>query len=260
MKFIPFLALVMLTVTGASAQSSVHIRTGGPLGDELFDDNVVTGRPFTAEVAVQTTQTLAEGNRVIDRRVLVLARDSEGRTRREESVDSSQDPQRTRFVFISDPVAGRSYVLGPDHVARKLPVAGQSAPSRQPRTSARVGAAEPDPQALHLQRFSTSGAQPYGPLDAGKTEDLGSQEIAGIQAQGIRTTLVIAAGQAGNENMLTITDERWHSPDLQVVVLAKHNDPRFGETSYRLTNMQRVEPPASLFQIPSGYTVEGGAR
>jgi hypothetical protein len=37
--------------------------------------------------------------------------------------------------------------------------------------------------------------------------------------------------------------------------MTKRSDPRFGETVYRLTNIQRTEPPASLFELPSDYTV-----
>jgi hypothetical protein len=59
---------------------------------------------------------------------------------------------------------------------------------------------------------------------------------------------------------LAIITERWYSQDLQATVLARHSDPRFGSSSYQLTNVQQVEPPASLFQIPSGYTIEGAGQ
>jgi hypothetical protein len=38
------------------------------------------------------------------------------------------------------------------------------------------------------------------------------------------------------------------------VILSKHRDPRYGETIYRLTNINRNEPSASLFQPPADYT------
>jgi hypothetical protein len=53
-----------------------------------------------------------------------------------------------------------------------------------------------------------------------------------------------------------IVTEQWYSKDLEATVLAKRNDPRFGISSYQLTNVQRIEPLASLFQVPSGYTIE----
>ena len=38
-----------------------------------------------------------------------------------------------------------------------------------------------------------------------------------------------------------------------MVVLLKHNDPRFGETVFRLTNVTRTEPSPELFAEPQGY-------
>jgi len=37
--------------------------------------------------------------------------------------------------------------------------------------------------------------------------------------------------------------------------MTKHSDPRFGETTYRLTNINRSEPARELFELPAGYTV-----
>jgi hypothetical protein len=50
-------------------------------------------------------------------------------------------------------------------------------------------------------------------------------------------------------------NETWYSPELQMVILSKRSDPRFGETTYRVTNIVRSEPDAALFQVPSEYTV-----
>jgi len=40
------------------------------------------------------------------------------------------------------------------------------------------------------------------------------------------------------------------------VVMSKHSDPRTGELTYRLTNINRSEPAHSLFEIPSDYTLK----
>src|SRR5207249_9818645 len=84
-----------------------------------------------------------------------------------------------------------------------------------------------------------------------KTESLGTQTINSVTAQGTRYTRTIPAGQIGNEQPIIIVSERWYSPDLQIVVMSKRSDPRFGETTYQLTNLQRSEPAASLFQVPA---------
>ena len=56
-------------------------------------------------------------------------------------------------------------------------------------------------------------------------------------------------------------DEEWRSPELNLLVLTKHSDPRTGESSYRLQNIIRAEPDRSLFMVPPDYTVrETGIR
>lgn len=89
-----------------------------------------------------------------------------------------------------------------------------------------------------------------------KSEALGKQVIEGVEAEGTRTTITIPAGEIGNERAIEMVSERWYSPELQVVVMTKHSDPRMGETSYRLTNINRSEQPKSLFEVPADYTVK----
>jgi hypothetical protein len=42
--------------------------------------------------------------------------------------------------------------------------------------------------------------------------------------------------------------EQWYGKDLKVVIEATYKDPRTGETKYRLREIQRDEPDASLFR------------
>lgn len=88
------------------------------------------------------------------------------------------------------------------------------------------------------------------------TESLGKQMIEGVEAEGTRSTVTFPAGAMGNERPINIVSERWYSPELQTVVMTKHSDPRFGETSYRLTNINRNEPARMLFEVPSDYTLK----
>jgi hypothetical protein len=91
-----------------------------------------------------------------------------------------------------------------------------------------------------------------------KTESLGKQVIEGVEAEGVRSVITIPEGKIGNDRPLEIVSERWDSPELQTVVLSKHNDPRFGETVYRLTNINRAEPAQTLFEVSADYKVEEG--
>jgi TonB family protein len=87
-------------------------------------------------------------------------------------------------------------------------------------------------------------------------EKLGRQTIEGVEADGTRITVTIPAGTMGNERPINIVTEHWYAPELQTVVMTKHSDPRFGETSYRLTNINRSEPAHSLFEVPPDFEIK----
>ena len=82
--------------------------------------------------------------------------------------------------------------------------------------------------------------------------------IQGVSAQGKRVTRAIPAGKEGNEKEIDIVTETWYSPDLQVVVMSKTSDPRFGDSVYQLNAITRTEPDPALFAVPSDYTVKEG--
>ena len=93
-----------------------------------------------------------------------------------------------------------------------------------------------------------------------RTEDLGDQSYEGISAHGTRTITTIPAGAIGNERPIEITYEKWFSNELQMVVYSKQSDPRTGEHTYRLTNINRSEPDPSLFKVPTGFKVVSGGQ
>jgi hypothetical protein len=100
-------------------------------------------------------------------------------------------------------------------------------------------------------------AQRAAPRGAGVLSPLGSKDIEGVRANGERTTWTIEAGKIGNEKPIQITREVWTSPDLLLTVLTRDADPRRGETIYRLANLKRGEPDATLMKVPSDYEVRG---
>ena len=104
---------------------------------------------------------------------------------------------------------------------------------------------------LTTMRFETAK------LGKGVTTSLGSREFDGVKAEGKSTVWTIAAGEIGNKNPINVTSESWYSPELQVTVMSRYNDPRTGETVYRLANIRRVEPAPDLFKVPEGYEVKG---
>ncbi|HMQ04736.1 MAG TPA: hypothetical protein PKD26_12530 [Pyrinomonadaceae bacterium] len=96
---------------------------------------------------------------------------------------------------------------------------------------------------------------PAKPKYETRTERLGVQVVEGIEAEGTRTVTTIPAGEIGNERPIEIVYEMWYSNELQLVVMSRHSDPRFGEQTYRLTNIIRSEPDPSLFELPNGFKV-----
>ena len=224
----------------------------GPMGPrmdilgfgEMHPGKVVAGAPYSAVAVTETKQTLADGN-TIDRKVQTnVYRDSQGRTRRETTfsavgpLTASGEPRS--MVMIHDPVTSTAYALHADtKVAEQLPAPagrGKRAGQLQDRFKA------------HMQQQIANGTL--------KEEDLGTQTINGVVAQGTRYTGTIPAGQEGNAKPITIVNERWYSPELQIVVKSTRSNPLLGETTYTLTNVQRAEPAASLFTVPSDYTVK----
>jgi hypothetical protein len=224
--------------------------------------NTVTGEPYSAQAVTQTTQTLADGNRIVNSTTASIYRDAEGRVRREQSLPNigpytAQDaPVQT--IFISDPVAGVNYSLNPsEHVAIKLPAppivastSGRTITMQRIAAGGPAGLTASSPLPTFIYR-ATSAAPPNPPM----VEQLGAQSIQGVQAEGTRTTLTIPAGQIGNSQPIQIVDEVWRSPDLQVIVQSTHSDPRMGTTSYTLENVSRADPSPALFQVPADYTI-----
>jgi hypothetical protein len=237
---------------------------------------VVKDAPYSAEAVTEITQTLADGNRIVQKNAATIYRDSQGRTRREQTLGAIgplavQAAQPLRVITISDPVAGVSYTLDPQtQTAAKIPLgsavttsaAGGAGPAGH-ATGDVIFMAAPNPQpqpAPGRAVVRTTVIRHAGAGEQGKAEQLGTQVIEGVEAQGTREIVTIPAGEIGNERPIEVTSERWYSPRLQTVVMSKRNDPRMGETVYRLTNINLGEPAASLFQVPAGYTVKEGPQ
>jgi hypothetical protein len=253
-------------------------------GDQTFeyvasgmriDGGVVKNAPYSAQAITESTQTLPDGNRISRKTSASLYRDSEGRTRREETMGmgASINGEPVQSVFINDPVAGTSLVLDPrNKVARSMP------PMKMPplppgpppdgagnvmfmRSGAFSAAAQASPDAGMVAKKEAEASMLIGPglatatlgRDAQK-ESLGTQVIEGVQAEGTRTTMTIPAGAIGNDLPIKIVSERWYSPELKTVVMSRHSDPRMGDTVYQLTNVNRSEPARSMFEAPGDYT------
>jgi hypothetical protein len=79
--------------------------------------------------------------------------------------------------------------------------------------------------------------------------------MEGLMVEGFRTTTTWPLGAQGNDRPIVATHESWASEDLKTDVLTKISDPRFGETTFKLTKIERTEPDPALFQVPPDYTI-----
>jgi len=111
------------------------------------------------------------------------------------------------------------------------------------------------PQVAPLPGTHTMHFEGHSHAGPGVTKKVGPKEIEGVKAEGTQTTWTIAPGKVGNSKPIDITRETWTSPDLQVTVYSRYNDPRTGESIYRLAAIKRAEPAADLFKLPEGYKV-----
>jgi hypothetical protein len=241
---------------------------------------MVKNAPYSADIVTESTQTLADGNHIRQSTTAKFYRDSEGRTRSEQSVNLNglaANANLPQVVFINDPVAGVNYALNTkDRTAAKAnwtprgrsggmrgghggpPPDQAQAQDGPPRRGPGPSGAGPGPNGAG----PGAGPRPHG-LDSQniKTESLGRQSIEGVQADGTRTTLSIPAGRMGNDLSIQIVTEIWYSPELHTEVLYKHSDPRTGETTRKLANVSRSEPSRTLFEPPPDYKVtESGDR
>ncbi len=289
-----FMALITGSLFAQQETNKVWIRSAGGPAQSISASTAspVVGSPYSATVVNESTQTLADGNRIVERNTGTTARDSQGRTRNDAALPAIGNLSAAgmpHLAFIVDPVAQTSFTLNLDEKTAHVmsgkmlanggkvlmtgvppplpPLAGAVASGGIAGgvvTSAIVAGAAPLPappaggvtMAFRMRKDDLAKEQAET-----KTEDLGSQVIEGVNAHGVRTTRTIPAGEVGNEKPLDIVTEVWTSPDLKMIVMSKRSDPRTGEQTFQLTNIVQAEPDASLFTIPSDFkTVDAGSQ
>jgi hypothetical protein len=264
-----------LTTGSNGAHGTMHFR-------EPFYRGTITGAPYSGETSDEHVQTLADGTRIAQTfPVKKIYRDSMGRTREERPVfmgpverhpDLAKSPT---LVEINDPVAHFRYVFILDEPV----VHRQVLPDTPPHASmqgeglhavvggttgmvvAAGGSGENEtPPAAPVRASAPSAAAHHRVDDPNRpqmtAEDLGTQNIEGIQAEGKKYTQIWPVGAVGNDRPITSVSEIWTSPDLKEVILRKSDDPRRGEETHKLVNISRSEPDASLFEPPLGSTVK----
>lgn len=258
---------VAISQNGGPGPGQVAVRVSGFAGGP---GAVVQGEPYSATLTNESVETLADGNRIVQSGTGTIARDSQGRTRRDMSmppIGNLSAANAPHIVMIEDPVAQAVYTLNlTDKTAQKMP-----APPMPPGARSAAGPEAGDAFYMQMGKVTASpAALPPPPMvkevfltkeqGAAATEDLGSQTMEGVYVTGVRTTRTIPAGQIGNEKPISIVTEVWTSPDLKTIVYSKRDDPRMGEQTFKLTNISRSEPDPSLFTVPSDFKIVEGPK
>lgn len=265
-------------VIAAGPEKNVTFFANGP-------QKLVKNAPYMADSVTESVQTLADGNRIVNTNKSSFARDSEGRTRRETTIQSLGNVGSTSApivsVFIDDPVAKLSYSLNP-----RAKVAFKSKTdkpegmtfTRKIETAGPAGGTKGSVATATIEREVIFRTESDGAIVAGghmpmtamqvrsdvkkanvRKEDLGTKTIEGVSARGTRMTMTIPAGEAGNERAIEAVTESWFSEELKATVLNIHTDPRMGTVTTRLANVRMGEPGKSLFEPPADYKVEEAA-
>jgi hypothetical protein len=257
--------------TRGVAQGSMGFAGSGFMGSP------VTGAPYSAQRVSEHVQVAADGTRFTqNNRQETIYRDSQGRLRTERSMMMGPNaPADVPMVIeIQDPVAGFSYTLDAQNKVAHRVVLQTPEMRRQAPTGigggggARVGGGVAAGVGGGVETSNTRAGVLTGMIPAPaagavtsrsrpemQQEDLGTQVIEGVVAQGHRSTMAWAAGTQGNDRPFQVVNENWFSPDLKEMVLSKTIDPRSGESTTKLINISRNEPSADLFIPPAGYQV-----
>lgn len=194
------------------------------------------GRPFSARDHIVWYRNLEDGTVTATELYALVARDGQGRIYREHRsfipVDSNQESRQSDLVIL-DPVSHTSTTCV---IAKRRCVF----------------------ESYHAKtKFSLN---PDGLFDNGlrflTRVNLGRDVIDGVDVNGTRETLQIAATAAGSNQTLITTHDFWYSSALQVNLKVTRKDPRLGTQVLQFVDLSMTEPDPKLFQVPSGFVVQ----
>jgi hypothetical protein len=274
-RIVLVVAIVAMAIVPASAQVTTQgtiTGSSGFSGSASFGPQhpvgpAVTGAPYSGEEVTENVKILTDGTHITQKMMgRKVWRDSEGRTRTERPIGMGPNqPSIPVIVEITDPVGGFKYTLD----TQKKIAHRQAIPPMPSHAftgvgggvgigiggggrAGSMGAAIPAP-------MSAQGNAPVSPRFT--NEKIGTQTIDGVLVEGTRSTVTHPVGAMGNDREFSAVTERWMSPDLKIQILSKTNDPRQGESTFRIENLSRTPPDPMLFVVPSDYTIvdEAGA-
>jgi len=188
----------------------------------------IPNAPFSATTVIEFQRPLDDGSVLVRRTISLIARDSKGRIhneRRRLMPESFHGSPSLLEIRLFDPETRITTTCIPStHIARRITL------PQKPE-----GSSFPNPF-IHV-------------------EDLGSTTLNGLKAKGTRRSYIVSARASGTGRPVKIEDEDWYSEDLHINLLVHHTDPRIGEQTIGISALKREDPPASMFEVPKGYTI-----
>jgi hypothetical protein len=223
--------LLLLSASPANAQCAANVFGFGDVG-------IVRDNPFQAEITVTRTGPPVPAHSILQTHPRRVARDAEGRVRSDAGTSTEQ-----HTIRICDPIAQTLTQIDTLNSTAKI-IHSQSAP---PPTATTLPHRSFCSTRLPLENKS--------PLIA--VEDLGIQNIEGVQAHGVRIKRSpSSAADPGVASFGEMITDRWCSDELSAVVLTVTQNSKSGrKTTIAMKNIERTEPDASLFQVPQNYSV-----
>jgi hypothetical protein len=232
-------------------------RGPGPLMDGTFEfgglmggvgGKTITGKPFRATFTITRTEALP-GNTIKRTTTGTIARDADGSTYRDVKLPAigpwAASGKSPEVIYIRNLTKMMQYI---ENVAKKT---YQAIPIRQHNPPA--------------ANFKGPGRRPKGAGSANESvNDTKSTYTDPVRHTSYnvddqKVTRTVPAGQIGNEFAIVIATERLYSPDLELVLQVTRTDPRFGNSTYQLSDIGKPVP--SLFlPDPSFQQVQGHGR
>lgn len=252
-----FISALLIGGMGSAVQAQRGFGFPGGFGGGM--GKVVTGEPYTATVTTTSVEKLVNGTTISHTSTITEARDNEGRTYRCVTTPASGSSTGSTRTSVMDPVA---------HTMTEWGSQSTTATQFQLRTNpnGQGGAWAGRGGAGNSGASNAAGGPPAGGPGGGRFHaqmtktTLPAQTLAGVNAEGVRTTMTIPAGTQGNDKPLVSVREVWTSPDLKIVLMETSDDPRDGSRKTQVNSLNPGAPDPNLFQVPQGYTVKTQTR
>src|SRR5262245_17837509 len=191
---------LVLATAGVHAQREISLN-----GSRIpVESKIVKGQPYSAEIVSESVQTLADGNRIIQKTTGRVYRDGEGRVRREED-----RPSGNPSISIADFVGGQSYTLNVERRTAQITLAPLKATwFNSPTGDLSASLVVLNNKLVELKLAEQQLAERQK-IDDAKLAKLAAAAVATVQGRGGRGAVTVESGRGqATGNREETTEER----------------------------------------------------